>query len=182
MLKVEKWFLLKKFIPSNNMPRYIQTIHPIKQIRNINASMIIHMMVNRLRIALIPCFLTIALSANSQQKALSFNEVFITPVKEILNPLPQYSGWADDTHYIEYRLEGQQNKPYTVDVKTGDAVPSAPSQVNEASVFIRNKDVIFKDAAGAEKQLTRDTALEKTQPFLQIKSRLHLPGITIFSP
>ena len=120
-----------------------------------------NMMVTRLQFALISCFLTIALSANSQQKALSFNEIFITPVKDILKPLPQYSGWADDTHYIEYRLEGQQNKPYTVDVKTGESVPSAPSQVNEASVFIRNKDVIFKDAAGAEKQLTKDTTQEK---------------------
>ena len=118
-------------------------------------------MVTRFQFALISCFLTIALSANSQQKALSFNEIFITPVKDILKPLPQYSGWADDTHYIEYRLEGQQNKPYTVDVKTGESVPSASSQVNEASVLIRDKDVIFKDAAGAEKQLTRDTTQEK---------------------
>jgi len=118
-------------------------------------------MVTRLQFALISCFLTIALSANSQQKALSFNEIFITPVRDILKPLPRYSGWADDTHYIEYRLEGQQNKPYTVDVKTGESVPSATSQVNEASVFMRNKDVIFKDAAGVEKQLTRDTSSEK---------------------
>ncbi len=119
------------------------------------------MMVTRLRIALLSCFLAISLNANSQQKVLSFNEVFNSPVKEILKPLPQYSGWVDDTHYIEYRLEGQQNKPYTVDVKTGEAVPSAPAQVNEASVFIRNKDVFFKDAGGTEKQLTRDTVLEK---------------------
>lgn len=44
---------------------------------------------------------------------------------------------------------------------TGEAVPSAPAQVNQASAFIRNKDIFFKDAAGTESQLTRDTMLEK---------------------
>ncbi len=115
----------------------------------------------RLRIALFSCLFTITLNAQSQQKILNFNEVFVNPAKDILKPLPQYSGWADDTHYIEYRLEGQQNKPYTVDAKTGEAVPSAPAQVNESSVYIKNKDVFFKDAGGTERQLTRDTALEK---------------------
>ncbi|MEJ7694765.1 DPP IV N-terminal domain-containing protein, partial [Daejeonella sp.] len=119
------------------------------------------MMINRSTAALLSGFLVISLTAGAQQKTLSFREVFTSPVKEILNPLPVYSGWADNTHYIEYRLEGTQTKPYTVDVKTGEAVPSAPAQVNSASVFIRNKDVFFKDASGTEKQITRDTALEK---------------------
>ena len=119
------------------------------------------MIITRSRLALVSSLLIISLASDAQEKLLTFKEVFTNPVKEIINPLPIYSGWADNTHYIEYRMEVQQRKPYTVDVKTGIAVPSAPAQVNEASVFIKNKDVYYKDASGIEKQLTRDTLSEK---------------------
>ncbi|MHB1177964.1 MAG: DPP IV N-terminal domain-containing protein, partial [Daejeonella sp.] len=119
------------------------------------------MMMNKLRIAIFSGALALSITANAQQGVLTFKDIFTTPVKEIVNPLPTYSGWADNTHYIEYRLEGQQQKPYTVDVKTGIAVPSDPAQVNQASVSVKNRDVFYKDAAGVEKQLTRDTVDEK---------------------
>ena len=120
------------------------------------------MIINNLRIILLSSALALTISAHAQQKKeLSFKDVFTSPVKDILNSIPTYRGWADDTHYIEYRNEGGQNKPYTVDVKSGEAVPSAPAQVNEATVLIKNKDVSYKDAAGNEKQLTRDTISEK---------------------
>lgn len=119
------------------------------------------MMINSFRTALVWGFLALSISAQAQQKELSFKDVFTNPVKDIINPIPAYRGWADNTHYIEYRGEGQDVKPYTVDVKSGEAVPSPPDQVNEATVIIKNKDVFFKDAAGLEKQLTRDTLLEK---------------------
>lgn len=118
-------------------------------------------MINKLRIAAFSVLLSLSATVAAQQKTLTFDEVFKSPPKEIISPLPVYSGWADDTHYIEYRTEGQENKPYTVDVRTGTAVPSAPAQVNEATVFIKNKDVYYKDVSGIEKQLTRDTLVEK---------------------
>ena len=98
--------------------------------------------------------LILSLDTKAQLKELNFKEVFDSTPKDLLNPIPLYRGWADDSHYIEYRIEGQQRKPYTVDVRSGEAVPSAPAQVNEASVSIKNKDIFYKSAAGVEKQLT----------------------------
>lgn len=119
------------------------------------------MMNKKLNLTLILVLYFCSYSSYAQLKDLSFSEVFNKPVKDILNPLPVYRGWADNTHYIEYRMDGQHSKPYTVDVRTGQAVQSAPAQVNEASVFIKNKDVFYKDVLGKEKQLTKDTLLEK---------------------
>lgn len=120
------------------------------------------MIINNFKIYLLSGALALSIHVNAQQKKeLSFKDVFTNTVKDILNSIPTYRGWADDTHYIEYRNEGGQNKPYTVDVKSGEAVPSAPAQVNEATVSIKNKDISYKDAAGNEKQLTRDTISEK---------------------
>ena len=119
------------------------------------------MTINKLKTILFSGVLVLSFSAQAQLKDLSFKDIFTSPVKDLLNPIPAYRGWADETHYIEYRTEGQQSKPYTVDVRSGEAVPSAPAQVNEASVYIKNKDVFYKDATGTEKQLTRDSILEK---------------------
>lgn len=100
-------------------------------------------------------------SLRAQLKELSFKEVFTSQPKGILNPIPTYRGWTDQNHYIEYRTEAQQIKPYTVDIRSGEAQPSAPAQVNEASVSIKNRDIYYKNAAGVEKQLTKDSLLEK---------------------
>ncbi len=119
------------------------------------------MMNTKLSYALILSLLLLSSSTQAQLKELNFKEAFGSPPKDLLNPMPSYRGWADDSHYIEYRVEGQQTKPYTVDVRSGEAVPSAPAQVNNASVTIKNEDIFYKSAAGVEKQLTRDTMAEK---------------------
>jgi dipeptidyl-peptidase-4 len=119
------------------------------------------MMINKFSSTLFSVLVFLSFSSNAQLKDLSFDEVFNKPVKDIINPMPVYRGWADNTHYIEYRMEEQQSKPYTVNVRTGTAVQSAPAQVNQASVSIKNKDIVYKDVQGIEKQLTQDTILEK---------------------
>lgn len=118
-------------------------------------------MIYKFRYTLISALLIGSFTTQAQLKDMSFNEVFSNPVKDMINPIPVYRGWADNTHYIEYRIEGQQSKPYTVDARTGEAVQSAPAQVNEVSVTIKNKDIFFKDAVGTEKQLTKDSIPEK---------------------
>ena len=118
-------------------------------------------MINKFSATLFTALVILSFSSSAQLKDLNFEEVFNKPVKDILNPMPVYRGWADNTNYIEYRMEGQQSKPYTVDVRTGTAVQSAPAQVNEATVRIKNNDIFYKDALGNEKQLTRDSVLEK---------------------
>jgi dipeptidyl-peptidase-4 len=118
-------------------------------------------MINKFSSTLFAALVIFSFSSNAQLKDLSFEQVFNKPVKDILNPMPVYRGWADNTHYIEYRMEDQKSKPYTVDARTGIAVQSAPAQVNEATVSIKNKDIFYKDALGNEKQLTKDSVLEK---------------------
>lgn len=118
-------------------------------------------MINKLRITACSVLIVLSGTLRAQQKILTFKEVFNTPPSEIIKPLPLYGTWADDDHYIEYRLENGKRKPYTVNVRSGEAVPSAPIEVNEASVFIRKNDVFYKDAAGIEKQLTKDSMPEK---------------------
>ncbi len=115
----------------------------------------------KLSYALIISLLLFSFSSEAQLKELNFKEVFVSPPKDLFKPIPTYRGWADNSHYIENRIEGQQTKPYTVDLRSGEAVPSAPAEVNKASVSVKNKDIFYKDAAGIEKQLTRDTLVEK---------------------
>ena len=119
------------------------------------------MRINFTAAALFTTALASTISVYGQQKKLSFAEVFNSSPKNIINPIPQQRGWADNTHFIEYRSEGGKSTPYTVDVKTGNAVPSTPAQVNEATVSIRKNDVFYKDVAGKEIQLTKDSAEEK---------------------
>jgi len=119
------------------------------------------MRLNYIGVALLTTALASSISVSAQQKSLSFAEVFNKTPKDIVNQIPMQRGWADDTHFIEFRFEDGKSKPYTVDVKTGNAVPSTPAQVNEASVSVKNKDIIYKDAQGNEKQLTKDSAEEK---------------------
>ena len=119
------------------------------------------MRLNYIGIALLTTALASSGSASAQLKKLSFAEAFNKAPKEIINQIPMQRGWADDTHFIEFRYEDGKPKPYTVDVKTGNAVPSTPAQVNEASVSVKNKDIIYKSAEGNEKQLTKDSAEEK---------------------
>ncbi len=111
--------------------------------------------------AFIAATVSCSISVSAQQKTLTFDQVFNNPPETIINQIAQQRGWADDTHFIEYRLEGEQMKPYTVDVKTGTAVPSTPAQVTGATVRIKNKDIFYTDASGKESQLTRDSSEEK---------------------
>lgn len=118
-------------------------------------------MITKIRIALFSIMLGLAGTVIAQQKTLNFKEIFISAPKDLLNPVPIYRNWADNTHYIEYRTEGLQSKPYTVDIRNGAAIPSAPAQVNQASVSVKDNDIFYKDAAGNERQLTKDKPVEK---------------------
>jgi dipeptidyl-peptidase 4 len=130
------------------------------------------MMMNNFKLFLLTGTLLVSISALGQQKKdLYFSDVFSKPPKEIINAIPVQRGWADDTHYIEYRQEAGESKPYTVDVKTGNAVASKPEQVNEASVTVRDKDIFFTDALGNETRITNDT-LEEKNPTLSPDGKL----------
>jgi dipeptidyl-peptidase-4 len=60
----------------------------------------------------------------AQIKLVSFENAFASKPTNITKQLPQVVKWVDDDHYVESRRETDgKMKQYTVDVKTGAAVP-----------------------------------------------------------
>ncbi|MFA5246090.1 MAG: hypothetical protein WC380_12385, partial [Pedobacter sp.] len=60
-------------------------------------------MITKIKISLFSIMLGLTGTVTAQQKTLNFKEVFISTPKDILNPLPLYRSWTDNSHYIEYR-------------------------------------------------------------------------------
>lgn len=89
-----------------------------------------------------------------QKKELDFRQIFIAPPADLISSLPDIRHWADNTHYIEYRGEGNTAKAYLVNALTGDAVLAPPVKANEASVISRDHDLIYIDINGIETKLT----------------------------
>lgn len=96
-----------------------------------------------------------------QKKELDFEQIYITPPKDLINTLPAIRNWADNTHYVELRRKGNEVEAYLVDAKTGHAVPAPPSKANEATVIVRDHDLIYIDIHGRETKLTANEAEEK---------------------
>ncbi|WP_440133355.1 S9 family peptidase [Chitinophaga sancti] len=88
------------------------------------------------------------------KKDLTFDQIWKNAPSGITQPLPNISGWADDTHYIEVR----NGKSYQVDVKTGAASEYSKAGI---SVAVQNHDIIYTAADGTTSQLTNDTLTEK---------------------
>jgi dipeptidyl-peptidase 4 len=105
-------------------------------------------------------FLSLHRLQAQDKKDLSFDQIFKGAPSGITKPLPVINGWADDTHYIEMRPENGVNKAYKVDAQTSNATPySRPPE--GATVIVKNHDIIYTSAEGAQSQLTNDTATEK---------------------
>jgi dipeptidyl-peptidase-4 len=107
-------------------------------------------------------FIALAVDTSAQQKKrLTFDQIYRGAETQLFMPLPNITGWEDDTHYLEMRRkEGptaeavrpsdrvvragageQQGKLYSVDAKSGkekEALPKTPD-LNQ-----------FKDIVGSE--------------------------------
>lgn len=60
----------------------------------------------------------------AQKKQVNYENAFSAKPTNITKSLPQVTKWLDDTHYLEMRKEADgKNKTYSVDIKTGNAVP-----------------------------------------------------------
>jgi len=88
------------------------------------------------------------------KKDLTFEQIWKNAPSGVSSPLPNITGWADDTHYIELR----NGKPYKIDVKTGDVSDYAAGGI---AVSVQNRDIIYTAADGTSIQLTNDTLTEK---------------------
>lgn len=103
----------------------------------------------------------LSLSLQAQDKKdLTFRQIFKGEPTGLYQPLPNIKGWADETHYIQYRTEGGASKAYKVDAATGKSEPYI-TPPEGATVTVRNNDIFYTSPTGTESQLTSDTAQEK---------------------
>lgn len=118
------------------------------------------------RRALLVALALSALSAQAQKKQLTTGQMLRNEPNKIVAPLPNITGWADDTHYIKAasRRPGGNAGSTQVDVLTGTETPYTPP-AKDMSVSVRDKDIYLKKADGTETRLTR-TADEEQNPTL----------------
>jgi dipeptidyl-peptidase-4 len=60
---------------------------------------------------------------DAQQKQVSFEQAFANKPTNITKQMPQVVKWLDDEHYVESKRDGEKIKTFTVNIKTGEAVP-----------------------------------------------------------
>ena len=106
-----------------------------------------------------------SLSAASQKKELSFDEIFGEQRPAISRPLPRIVTWIDDNHYVEIREDDTPNgryRPMKVEAKTGKAVPYEGADLNLPGqrVFVKDNDIYYTASNGGEKKLTDNVAPE----------------------
>jgi dipeptidyl-peptidase-4 len=65
------------------------------------------------------CFLFVT----AQIKQVSYEQAFNQKPTNITKQLPQIVKWTDDNNYIESRREGDKTKTFSVNIKTGAAIP-----------------------------------------------------------
>jgi dipeptidyl-peptidase-4 len=67
---------------------------------------------------------TFSLITNAQKKQVTYEQAFANKPINITKQAPQITKWIDDDHYVESRREADgKTKTFTVNVKTGVAVP-----------------------------------------------------------
>lgn len=94
--------------------------------------------------------ITSFLFINAQKKQVSYEQAFANKPTNITKQLPQITKWIDDDHYIESRRETDgKMKMFTVDVKTGSAVPyeekkeTAKQKKDYAALIADSKNVTW---------------------------------------
>jgi dipeptidyl-peptidase-4 len=85
----------------------------------------------------------VAMYASAQLKQLSFDQAFKGSPTNITKPMVSITGWADDEHYLEMRRDSAGVKLYSVEVKTGKAVPYTSNKTTNTSPTA--KDLGLKD-------------------------------------
>lgn len=76
----------------------------------------------------------LALAAFAQTKEVSYQQAFENAPIKLGKPLPQIKEWLDDDHYVESRKDETDGKMklFSVEVKTGKAVPYQAPVMNKA--------------------------------------------------
>jgi dipeptidyl-peptidase-4 len=127
--------------------------------------------------------------AIAQEKKLpTFEQLFNNAEPRLIQRLPNITGWADDTHYLEMkRKEGDERpKLYAVDVKTGEekayrdlsgfrdlvgkgielASPSSANESRTRLIYQKDKDLYFLNVSTKEFKRLTETPEEEKNPTL----------------
>ena len=116
-------------------------------------------MLSRLKYVNLFFILTIVnLSAHAQKKELTNDQYFKNNFNGIIQPLPVFSKWIDDTHFILLR----KGSRFTVDARTGDEIATVDESISIKSndglkgTILTKEGNLFLNRNGKELQLTND--------------------------
>ncbi len=131
------------------------------------------------------CFVS---SHAQEKKRLTYDQIFKNAEPHLLHDLPNITGWADDTHYLELKKKpgDERARVYSVDVRTGEEkVYRDPGQYkalvdsgirssnavaeNETStrfIYSKDNDLYFLDTRRKEFKRLTTTAAEEKNPTL----------------
>lgn len=78
-----------------------------------------------IKLLLLTVFTTTFFSiTDAQKKQVTYEQAFANKPTNITKQVPQITKWIDDDHYVESRREADgKTKTFTINVKTGEAVP-----------------------------------------------------------
>lgn len=83
-------------------------------------------------------FMACALSLQAQKKELTDDQYFKSNFKGIIQPLPSFREWTDDTHFVLVR----EGKAKLVDCKTGEETDYTQPAVNKGSIPVKPQIVV----------------------------------------
>lgn len=119
-----------------------------------------------------------------EKKKLTFEQIFKAAEPKLTRSLPNITGWADDSHYLEMKKRDgdARAKVFSVDVETGEEViysdleqfktladtginllsPASKNETSTRLVYVKEGDLYFLDTQKGEfKRLTETKADEK---------------------
>lgn len=99
----------------------------------------------------------------AQKKTLSFAQAWGQETS-VTKPINEYTGWADNDHYIEHDVTDR--KLYQVHVKTGRRTSYTAPVKSDTEVFVKDKDIYIRYGNDQAKRLTQSPDAEEKNPTL----------------
>ncbi len=99
----------------------------------------------------------------AQKKTLSFAQAWGQETS-VTKPINEYTGWADNDHYIERDVTDR--KLYQVHVKTGRRTAYTAPGKSDTELFVKDKDIYIRYGNDQAKRLTQSPDAEEKNPTL----------------
>lgn len=99
----------------------------------------------------------------AQKKDLNFSQSWGRELS-ITNSINQYTGWADNTHYLEKDVN--DNKVYKVDIKTNERSLYTPQPKSDVALYINENDIYIRYGEGEPKKITDSPKVSEKNPTL----------------